>query len=112
MKFMNDKIEEEQNVSLANKKQWESKGKFKELEICTKKGVSGLYTMTKCTFNQKFRINKLIKCIYAPIHRKSWDGNLVKMEVVDQGNPVYFHQYTQHKKVLTYAPREFYEKIL
>ena len=109
---MNDKIKEEGDVSLANKKLWESKGKFPELEICTKKGVSGLYTMTKCTFNTKFKINKLIKCIYAPAHRKSWDSNLVRMEVIDQGkSPVYFHQYTQHKKVLTYAPREFYEKI-
>ena len=92
MQFMNDKITEEQSVSLANKKLWESKGKFPELEICTKKGVNGLYTMTKCTFNSKFKINKLIKCIYAPPHRKSWDNNLVKMEVIDQGrSPVYFH---------------------
>jgi hypothetical protein len=34
------------------------------------------------------------------------------MDVLPQGeNFAYFHQYTQHKKVLTYAPREFYEKI-
>ena len=50
--------------------------------------------------------------MYAPDHRKSWDNNLVKMDVINNGSePVYFYQYTQHKKVLTYAPREFYEKI-
>ena len=92
---MNEKIIEEESVSLANKKLWESKGKFKELEICTKKGVDGLYTMTRCTFNQKFKINKLIKCIYSPSHRKSWDNNLVRMEVLEQGqHSAYFHQYT------------------
>ena len=50
MDFINNKIYEEMN----NMKQFESKGKFIELEIYTKKGVDGLYTMTKCTFNAKF----------------------------------------------------------
>ena len=50
MDFMNNKINEEIN----NIKQFESKGKFKDLEIFTKKGVDGIYTMTKCTFNGKF----------------------------------------------------------
>ena len=62
-------------------------------------------------FNQKFKIEKLVKAIFGKEHRLKWDPMLQKIEIIPGENKAFFQQYVLNKKILTYAPREFHEKV-
>ena len=103
--------------SIEKDQRWECKMKSPGLMYYIKKGGSDVnknqpYMRTEITFAKPFKMDKIIKCIYDTQYQAKWDKNLKSSEKIDvlPGKNSFYIQYTLNKKVMTFDPRDFYEK--
>jgi len=101
----------------ANAKLWEQKLKQPGLTYYLKKGNSKVrptqpYFRSDFTFNRKYQMQKLVKCIYFPEEASKWDKNVEKAEFISckEGNRCYGFTYVLNKKHATIKARDFYDK--
>ena len=101
----------------ANAKKWENKLDTKELKFSLKKGGSKYnesqpFLQTQSHFNSKFKMEKLVNCIYNPEHQGQWDKNLrnVEFKAVVPGKKTFGLNYNSNKKQFQFCSRDFQEK--
>jgi hypothetical protein len=88
-----------------NAKKWNECLTTPGIKFLLKKGGSEFnasqpYLRTESTFNQKWKMEKIINCIYSPEHLKKWDKNIAEADFtpITPGKRSYGLSYNSNKK--------------